>query len=174
MPHRQQRGRRQAASQGVHAQQFRILTPRKHCIGDGDRGHGEKNKPVRPQVINAGGSPEREIRNAGAQRLQAIGKRGKSLTAKALRPKRQRGSTGQADQDSNSGPNPVPIKGQFQKPGHADEDGQDADTIQELGPDPALQRRTRLGACRRSHPATRGRRGRNHASGRRRIGLGYP
>ena len=145
MSHRQQSGRRQAAGQGIDGQQLRVLTPGKHRVGDGDRGHGEKDKPGRGQVKNTRCSPQREIGDAGTQRLQAVGKGGKSLAPKALRPDHQRRGTGQADDDPDSGSNPLAIKGQLQKPGHADEHRQDADTVQELRPDPALERgRTRL------------------------------
>ena len=141
MPHRQQTRGSQAAGQGVKAQQFRILATGKHGIGDGHRGHGEKNEPRRSQMKNAGSSPKREIRDAGTQRLQAVGKGGESLAAKALRPSHQRRRRRQADPDPDWGPNPVAIKGQLQKPGHADEHGKDTDTVQELGPDPAFERR---------------------------------
>ena len=121
-------------------------------------------------MINAGCSPQREIGNAGAQRLQAVGKGGESTAAKSLRPNHQRCGTDQADPDPNSGPDPVTIKGQLQKPGRADEHSQDADAVQELRPDSALQRRSRLRACRRSRLRLRRRRRRTASRRERRSG----
>ena len=89
---------------------------------------------------NAGSRPKREIRDAGAQGLQAEREGRESLAAKALRPCRQPGSSGKADEDADRGPNPIAIKGQLQKPGHANKHGEDTDPVQELAPDPALQR----------------------------------
>src|ERR1700722_14682049 len=109
-------------------------------------------------MINAGCSPEREIGNAGTQRLQAVRKGGESAAAKSLRPNHQRCGTDQADPDSNARPDPVTIKGQLQEPCRADEHSQDADAVQKLSPDSALQRRSRLRAYRRSWAAPRRRR----------------
>ena len=68
-------------------------------------------------------------------------KRRESLAAKALRPYHQGRGGGQADPDADRGPNPIAVKRQLQKPGHTDEDGEgNTDPVQELGPDPALQR----------------------------------
>ncbi len=91
---------------------------------------------------NAGSRPKREIRDAGAQGLQAERKGRESLAPKALGPYRQSRRSGETDPDANRRPNPIAVKGQLQKPGHANEHGEDTDPVQELGPDPALQRST--------------------------------
>ena len=101
----------------------------------------------------------------GGQRLEAVGKGGESPAAKALGPSHQPGGTGQADPDPDRGPDPVPIKSQLQKPGHADQHGEDPDAVQELGPDPAFERSTSplLAAA----ASSRNKRGRKRASAAR-------
>ena len=84
VPYRKQPRRSQAAGQRVKTQQLRILAPGKHRVRDRHRGHGEKNKPGRTQMKNAGSCPKREIRDARAQGLQAERKGRESLAAKAL------------------------------------------------------------------------------------------
>src|SRR6201999_571908 len=84
VPHRQQPGSCQPPAQRVKTQQLRILSLGEHSVRDGHRAHSEKNEPGRTQVKNAGSCPKREIRDAGAQSLQAERESRESLPAKAL------------------------------------------------------------------------------------------
>ena len=142
----QQHRCRESAHQGIGCQQFGVLRQGHPGVPNGYSHHCQQGHTRGKQVEKLERSPERQVQGSGANRFQRVRERVEASAPESLRPY-DCGSPGQQPANDAAGGievNPVPIHHQFQKQRYRNQQGHDSYTIEDLRPNPVLDRTIRI------------------------------
>ena len=137
---REQQRRGEASGEGVGGEEFGVLRPGHPGVPGGDEEHGEEGGGGGQQVEELQGGPEGEVEDAAAEGFEREGEGEEAAAAEALGPEHEAGTGGEADEDAADGTDPLLIDGEFEEPGGANEDGDDADAVEDLGAEAVFER----------------------------------
>ena len=133
-------GGEEGSGEGVGGEELGVLGPGHEGVPGGDEDHGSERGGGGEEVIEVEGSPEGEIEDAGADGFERPGERREALAAEALGPEDETQTDPQTNQDAGDGAEPALLDGELEGPAGGEEEGDDADAVEDLGAEAVFER----------------------------------